>query len=150
MFHCFSVSHPSTLFSSGVSAYLSLVSAFRCSLFSFFTLLSSRRVYNLARYSEEINVVYNSRFIYSKLIRWSWMNSFRKPGIVIKVATFVHDPHNLCTLPLRQKKWIDYRETFRFIRGGSMIFLRRGCTLLLLYFNTNKPHSFFFAEYQLY
>ena len=60
---CFS--HPSTLFSSGVSAYLSLVSAFRCSLFSFFTLLSSRRVYNLARYSEEINVVYNSRFIYS-------------------------------------------------------------------------------------
>ena len=146
MFHCYSGSHPSTLFSSGVSAYLSLVSAFRCSLFSFFTLLSSRRVYNLARYSEEINVVYNSRFIYSKLIRWSWTNSFRKPGIVIKVATFVHDPHNLCTLPLRQKKWIDYRETFSFIRGGSMIFLRRGCTLLLLYFNTNKPHSFFFCR----
>ena len=33
-------------------------------------------------------------------------------------------------------------------RGGSRIF-RRGCTRLLLYFNTNKPHSFF-AEYQLY
>ena len=30
-----------------------------------------------------------------------------------------------------------------FIRGGSRIFFRRGCTLLLLYFNTNKPHSFF-------
>ena len=31
-------------------------------------------------------------------------------------------------------------------------FLRRGCTRLLLYFNTNKPHSFsfFLAEYQLY
>ena len=28
-------------------------------------------------------------------------------------------------------------------RGGSRIFLRRGCTRLLLYFNTNKPHSFF-------
>ena len=35
-------------------------------------------------------------------------------------------------------------------RGGSRIFFRRGCTRLLLYFNTNKPHSFFFAEYQLY
>ena len=36
-------------------------------------------------------------------------------------------------------------------RGGSRIFFRRACTRLLLYFNTNKPHSFFFfAEYQLY
>ena len=29
-------------------------------------------------------------------------------------------------------------------RGGSRIFLRRGCTRLLPYFNTNKPHFFFF------
>ena len=29
-------------------------------------------------------------------------------------------------------------------RGGSRIFFRRGCTRLLLYFSTNKPHSFFF------
>ena len=36
-------------------------------------------------------------------------------------------------------------------RGGSRIFFRRRFTRLLLYFNTNKPHSFFFfAEYQLY
>ena len=35
-------------------------------------------------------------------------------------------------------------------RGGSRIFFTRGCTRLLLYFNTNKPHSVFFAEYQLY
>ena len=28
-------------------------------------------------------------------------------------------------------------------RGGSRMFFRRGCTRLLLYFNTNKPHSFF-------
>ena len=35
------------------------------------------------------------------------------------------------------------------LKGGSRIF-RRGCTSLLLYFKTNKPHSFFFAEYQLY
>ena len=32
------------------------------------------------------------------------------------------------------------------LRGGSRIFFRRGCTRLLLYFNTNKPHSFFFCR----
>ena len=39
-----------------------------------------------------------------------------------------------------------------WFRGGSRIFFRRGCTRLLLYFNTiNKPLSFFLlAEYQLY
>ena len=31
-------------------------------------------------------------------------------------------------------------------RGGSRIFLRRGCTRLLLYFNTNKPHGFLFLQ----
>ena len=31
-------------------------------------------------------------------------------------------------------------------RSGSRIFSRRGCTRLLLYFNTNKPHSFFFLQ----
>ena len=29
------------------------------------------------------------------------------------------------------------------IRGRIQDFFRRGCTRLLLYFNTNKPHSFF-------
>ena len=32
------------------------------------------------------------------------------------------------------------------IRGGSRIFFRRGYTRLLIYFNTNKPHSFFFCR----
>ena len=31
-------------------------------------------------------------------------------------------------------------------RGGSRIFFSRGCTRLVLYFNTNKPHSFFFPQ----
>ena len=31
-------------------------------------------------------------------------------------------------------------------RGGSRIFIRRGCTRLLLYFNPNKPHSFFWQN----
>ena len=35
---------------------------------------------------------------------------------------------------------------FSLVRGGSRIFFRRGCTRLLLYFNTNKPHSFFFSQ----
>ena len=37
-------------------------------------------------------------------------------------------------------------ERTRLNRGGSRIFFRRGCTRLLLYFNTNKPHSFFFCR----
>ena len=43
--------------------------------------------------------------------------------------------------------WLNERtwacETVNEDRGGSRIFFRRGCTRLLLYFNTNKPHSFF-------
>ena len=35
---------------------------------------------------------------------------------------------------------------FSIDRGGSRIFFRRGCTRLLLYFNTNKPHSFFLGR----
>ena len=31
-------------------------------------------------------------------------------------------------------------------RGGSGIFFREGCTRLLLYFNTNKPHRFFWQN----
>ena len=37
-------------------------------------------------------------------------------------------------------------EGMRGGRGGSRIFFRRGCTRLLLYFNTNKPHSFFVQD----
>ena len=35
------------------------------------------------------------------------------------------------------------QQTRTQVRGGPRIFLRRGCTRLLLYFNTNKPHFFF-------
>ena len=34
-------------------------------------------------------------------------------------------------------------QTTLWSRGGSRIFFRRGCTRLLLYFNTDKPHIFF-------
>ena len=40
-----------------------------------------------------------------------------------------------------------YKEMQRnLVRGGSRIFFRSGCTRLLLYFNTNKPHSFFLCK----
>ena len=32
------------------------------------------------------------------------------------------------------------------MQGRIQDFFRRGCTRLLLYFNTNKPHSFFFLQ----
>ena len=38
------------------------------------------------------------------------------------------------------------QQTRTQVRGGSRIFVRRGCTRLLLYFNTNKPHSLFFCR----
>ena len=51
------------------------------------------------------------------------------------------------------KKWFDYDcKTFKSSlkklsnkkhQGRIQHFFRRGCTCLLLYFNTNKPHSFF-------
>ena len=37
-------------------------------------------------------------------------------------------------------------KLFMQCRGGSRIFFRRGCTRLLVYFNTNKPHSFFLLQ----
>ena len=64
---------------------------------------------------------------------------------------------------LHSKKWCPLQEIFHVdsgnnnsnaptskFRGGSRIFFRRGCTRLWLYFNNNKPHSFFLAEHQLY
>ena len=42
--------------------------------------------------------------------------------------------------------YIKALKKFFICRGGSRIFFRRGCTRLLLYFNTNKPDSFFFLQ----
>ena len=43
-------------------------------------------------------------------------------------------------------KYAVKRKRILHRRGGSRIFFRRGCTRPLLYFNTNKPHSFFFGR----
>ena len=37
-------------------------------------------------------------------------------------------------------------RTVQWKQGRIQDFFRRGCTRLLLYFNTNKPHSFFFLQ----
>ena len=42
--------------------------------------------------------------------------------------------------------WKSRRVPFDYDRGGSRIFFRRGCTRLLLYFKTNKSHSFSFLQ----
>ena len=40
------------------------------------------------------------------------------------------------------EKYCSSFEKLFLYRGGSRIFFRRGCSRLLLYSNTNKPHSF--------
>ena len=42
--------------------------------------------------------------------------------------------------------WYCSQSTMRHSQGRIQDFFRRGCTRLLLYFNTNKPHSFFFGR----
>ena len=48
------------------------------------------------------------------------------------------------SLPFAGKKGCLISLIYEQCRGGSRIFFKRGCTSLLLYFNTNKTHSFFF------
>ena len=56
---------------------------------------------------------------------------------LIRIFRFQTRP--LCWFACR---WVGCNFLLWF-RGGSRIFFRRGCTRLLLYFNTDKPHSFF-------
>ena len=77
---------------------------------------------------------------------------------------FVSDKiHAKCTMYHESKKFLGKmdlipnqsteklrRDLVTCTQGRIQDFFEKGCTRLLLYFNTNKPHSFFFAEYQLY
>ena len=47
---------------------------------------------------------------------------------------------------LRLRSFVRESNILPTCRGGSRIVFRRGCTRLLLYFNSNKPHSFFFWQ----
>ena len=69
----------------------------------------------------------------------------------VKVYTCVKDMrsrrlYTLYLLQILSDGMFKSRPLAIVIRGGSRIFFRRGCTRLLLYFNTNKPHSFFFGR----
>ena len=61
-------------------------------------------------------------------------------GIVVPSDRFFQ---GLITIHKKKLTWAIFYQIFR---GGSRIFFRRGGTRLLLYFNTNKPHSFFFGR----
>ena len=39
-----------------------------------------------------------------------------------------------------------YTNVHNALQGRIQVFFRRGCTRLLLYFNNNQPHSFFFGR----
>ena len=58
------------------------------------------------------------------------------------VYIFIFD---LCWMAWQWKPAESYRS-LNSTRDGSRFFFRRGCTRLLLYFNTNKPHSFFWQN----
>ena len=109
-----------------------------------------------------------------ELIRKVDMMKDRKDGAKIKNVPLIYmymytarsNNYSFPLIPSRENIWTfqwytkqstnDVGTTVKFRqkapgRGGSRISFRRGCTRLLLYFNINKPHSFFFlAEYQLY
>ena len=71
------------------------------------------------------------------------MNEYHT-SIASDLLQSVDDNQDHCSLTITPTV-LDGIKHFRFkeIRGGSRIFFRKGCTRLLLYFNTNKPHSFF-------
>ena len=79
------------------------------------------------------------------------------------ITTFVHSRSSLienytrfqtkmCNVYTRfQTKTAQKPNPLRLHTGADPgFFFGRGCTRLLLYFNANKPHSFFCGEYQLY
>ena len=66
-------------------------------------------------------------------------------GFVMSYSPFAHCLDIfIFKILLSVQTWAD--ANCMYSRGGSRIFFRRGCTRLLLYFNTNKPHSFFFCR----
>ena len=60
----------------------------------------------------------------------------------LTVQQLLHSPQEVNT-SLKKEVGLFIIRQFLSHTGGSRIFFRRGCTRLLLYFNNNKPHSFF-------
>ena len=74
-----------------------------------------------------------------------WRSRCRRPCDKLRYIHTITD-----SVSCRHEKLSDTVWTLiRYVtlpRGGSRIFFRRGCTRLLLYFNTNKPHFFFLGR----
>ena len=70
----------------------------------------------------------NNKFVFPRVLMCPTTSSRETPGLERK--------KKLTGFPWNLKLSV-------LFRGGSRIFFRRGCTRPLLYFNTNKPHSFF-------
>ena len=69
-------------------------------------------------------------------------NKLKVRGQILHTLSVTTEWNGLCnSVSLLCDMWSMYVKCQ--CRGGSRIFFRRGCTPLLLYFNTNKPHSFF-------
>ena len=77
-------------------------------------------------------------------------------GSVVMVLQITSLTFSWTSAPSTSLSWdINHRQQYSELttwkievhdRGGSRIFFRRVCTRLLLYFNTNKPHSFLFWQ----
>ena len=77
-------------------------------------------------------------------------------GSVVMVLQITSLTFSWTSAPSTSLSWdINHRQQYSELttwkievhdRGGSRIFFRRVCTRLLLYFNTNKPHSFLFLQ----
>ena len=76
---------------------------------------------------------------------FSCYSSCSSTGTIVGINNFIHKKsHKGCFLLLT--RLFCPSTLTESLKGGSRIFFRRGCTHLLLYFNTNKPHSFFFRR----
>ena len=75
-------------------------------------------------------------------------NSRCCPSICLLAVPAIFQPKvsSLTTKTVSQPPAQVFLVNCSVFRGGSRIFFRRMCTRLLLYFNTNKPHSFFFLQ----
>ena len=100
--------------------------------------------------------------LYIRVIRRLWFKSQQGPRatqaaivksrkrvtkMVIMVSKFKSPPPPPSQFPRRKE---EEDETVVKASGADPGFFRRGCTRLLLYFNTNKPHSFFWQNTRLY
>ena len=69
----------------------------------------------------------------------------KNAGVKEKHVWFQFNQHNEALLGWSSGKWLGLGIPADS-GADPGFFLRRGCTHLLLYFNTNKPHTFFFLQ----